>query len=90
MMQRQDNDSWDLLTGVGTTATGIAGARACASRRPDGLISDPFARPLIEALGADYYLKMADGELHGKETDLFDPEVMADGIAIRSPECVGV
>ena len=30
-MRREDNDSWDLLTGVGTTATGIAAARALAS-----------------------------------------------------------
>lgn len=89
-MQREDDDSWDLLTGVGTTATGIAAARALASRRPDALISDPFARPLVEALGVDYYLKMADGELHGEGTDSFDLEVMADGMAIRTQFFDGV
>ncbi len=83
-MRREDNDSWDLLTGVGTTATGIAAARALASRRADSLISDPFARPLVEALGVDYYLKMADGELHGEDAGSFDLEVMADGMAIRT------
>lgn len=83
-MRREDNDSWDLLTGVGTTATGIAAARALASRRPDALIQDPFARPLVEALGVDYYLKMADGEVEGEETDSFDLSVMADGMAIRT------
>jgi methyltransferase (TIGR00027 family) len=83
-MRREDNDSWDLLTGVGTTATGIAAARALASRRADSLISDPFARPLVAALGVDYYLKMADGELDGEETDSFDLSVMADGMAIRT------
>ena len=83
-MQREDDDSWDLLTGVGTTATGIAAARALASRRPDPLISDPFARPLVKALGVDYYLKMADGELRGEDTDSFDLEVMADGVAVRT------
>jgi methyltransferase (TIGR00027 family) len=83
-MRREDNDSWDLLTGVGTTATGIAAARALASKGADSLISDPFARPLVEALGVDYYLKMADGELEGEETDSFDLSVMADGIAVRT------
>jgi methyltransferase (TIGR00027 family) len=83
-MRREDNDSWDLLTGVGTTATGIAAARALASMRTDSLISDPFARPLVEALGVDYYLKMADGELRGDGADSFDLEVMADGMAIRT------
>ena len=38
----------------------------------------------MEALGVDYYLKMADGELEGEENDSFDLSVMADGIAIRT------
>ena len=83
-MRREDDDSWNRPTGVGTTATGIAAARALASTRADSLISDPFARPLVEALGVDYYLKMADGELDGEDADAFDLSVMADGMAIRT------
>jgi methyltransferase (TIGR00027 family) len=83
-MTRDEHDSWNLLTGVGTTATGIAAARALATRRPGALICDPFARPLVEALGVDYYLKMADGELDGTADSTLDPDKVADGVAIRT------
>jgi len=48
-MARSDDDTWDLATSVGATATGVAVGRALASRAPDALINDPFAEPLVRA-----------------------------------------
>lgn len=39
---------WDVTTGPGVTALGLAAARAVESGRPDRLIDDPFARVLYE------------------------------------------
>jgi methyltransferase (TIGR00027 family) len=79
---RTDDDTWDLTQGVGTTATGVAAARALASRRPHALIHDPYARPLLEALGIDYYVKMADGQ--SGDADGIDWNAVADGMAVRT------
>jgi methyltransferase (TIGR00027 family) len=60
-MARTDNDTWDPATSVGTTATLVATARALANRA--GLINDPFAEPLVRAVGMDFFTKVASGEL---------------------------
>ncbi|UMB69044.1 SAM-dependent methyltransferase [Mycobacterium paraterrae] len=60
-MKRTDNDSWGPATSVGTTATLVATARALAHRA--GLISDPYAEPLVNAVGLDFFTKVASGEL---------------------------
>ncbi|MDT5029769.1 MAG: hypothetical protein QOE61_6947 [Micromonosporaceae bacterium] len=52
-MRRADNDTWDLASSVGATATMVAAARAVATRSPDPLVSDPFAEPLVKAVGID-------------------------------------
>ncbi|MDH6246148.1 O-methyltransferase involved in polyketide biosynthesis [Mycobacterium sp. OTB74] len=44
-MARTENDTWDLASSVGATATMVAAARAMASRDPAPLIDDPFAEP---------------------------------------------
>ena len=65
-MARTDGDSWDLLNSVGATATAVAAQRAVATNRTDPLICDPFAEPLLDALGADYSPReFARGELAG-------------------------
>ena len=51
---RTENDTWDLATSVGATATMVAAARAVASRAPHRLIDDPFAEPLVRAVGVDF------------------------------------
>ena len=53
-MARAEDDTWDLATSVGATATGVAVGRALASRGPDALIDDPFAEPLVRAVGVDF------------------------------------
>lgn len=54
-MTRTDNDTWDLASSVGATATMIATARALASRAENPLINDPFAEPLVRAVGIDLF-----------------------------------
>lgn len=83
-MPRIENDTWDLATSVGATATGVAASRALASRVPDPLISDPFAQPLVDAVGVDYYVRLAEGQLGTDDADALDPHLIADGMAIRT------
>jgi methyltransferase (TIGR00027 family) len=59
-MARTDHDTWDPATSVGTTATLVATARALATRA--GLINDPFAEPLVRAVGMDFFSQVASGE----------------------------
>ncbi len=63
-MARTDNDTWDLASSVGATATMVAAARAVATRMPTTpLINDPFAEPLVRAVGVDFFTRLATGEL---------------------------
>ncbi|NBH06876.1 class I SAM-dependent methyltransferase [Amycolatopsis sp. SID8362] len=59
-MSRHDGDSWDETSGVGATATLAAVARAVASR--ENGIDDPFAAPLVRAVGVDLLTRLATGE----------------------------
>jgi methyltransferase (TIGR00027 family) len=68
-MARTDRDSWDLASSVGATATMVAAARAAASRRADPVINDPFAEPLVRAVGLDLFTKVASGELDFTDVD---------------------
>ncbi|WP_422749432.1 class I SAM-dependent methyltransferase [Mycobacterium sp. WMMD1722] len=61
-MARTEGDSWDLASSVGATATLVAAGRAVASRDPRGLIDDPFAAPLVRAVGIEFFAKLVDGE----------------------------
>src|ERR1700748_3756442 len=47
----------------------VAPARAAASRRPDPVINDPFAEPLVRAVGLDLFTKVASGELDFADVD---------------------
>ena len=58
-MKRTDADSWDLASSVGATATMVAAARALASREDGAIIDDPFAEPLVRAVGIDFFIKLA-------------------------------
>ncbi len=53
-MARADDDSWDLANSVGATATMVAAARAAATRRLKTIVNDPFAEPLVRAVGSIY------------------------------------
>src|SRR5258705_9500641 len=87
-MARTDNDTWDLASGVGATATMVAAARAIATKAEDPLIDDRFADPLVRAVGVDFFTRWATGELDA--ADLDDSESvwrlaqMPDAMAVRT------
>jgi len=89
-MARADGDSWDLASSVGATATLVATGRAIASTAPHGLIDDPFAAPLVRAVGIEAFTKMVDGELDFAALEAIAPEAVAraraniDEMAIRT------
>lgn len=86
-MARTDDDTWDLATSVGATATGVAVGRALASRAADPLIDDPFAEPLVRAVGVDFFTRLASGELDPAEVDDngdFGMQRMGDMMGIRT------
>jgi methyltransferase (TIGR00027 family) len=66
-MPRTDNDTWDLASSVGATATMVAAQRALANQV--GLIDDPFAEPLVRAVGADFFIRILDGEIDLTDVD---------------------
>jgi O-methyltransferase involved in polyketide biosynthesis len=58
-MARTEGDTWDLANSVGATATMVAAARAAATKRPQPVIDDPFAEPLVRAVGIDVFTRIA-------------------------------
>src|ERR1700681_280742 len=83
--KRFDGDSWDLASSVGATATAVAARRAMASKGPDPLIDDPYAEPLVNAVGVDAFIKMMNGEIELTDDDpAFTPRRLAEGMAVRT------
>lgn len=89
-MARTDNDTWDLASSVGATATMVAAARAVASKSADPVIDDPFAEPLVRAVGVDFFTRLAAGEITPAELDpdgtggAGNMDRFADGMAART------
>ncbi|GLE51370.1 class I SAM-dependent methyltransferase [Mycobacterium montefiorense] len=86
-MPRAHDDNWDLASSVGATATMVATGRAMATKDPRGLINDPFAEPLVRAVGVDFFTKMMDGELDLSAIENATPirmRAMIDGMAVRT------
>ena len=90
---RYDGDTWDLASSVGVTATMVAAARAMATREERPLINDPFAEPLVRAVGVDLLTRLASGDLEPAElNDVQDGATgstgamsrMADNMAVRT------
>jgi methyltransferase (TIGR00027 family) len=85
-MARTDDDTWDLATSVGATATMVAAGRARATR--DGLIDDRFAEPLVRAVGVDFMTRWAAGELDSADVDVpgapWGMQRMTDMLAART------
>jgi methyltransferase (TIGR00027 family) len=76
-MARTEDDSWDITESVGATALGVAGGRAAETESEHPLISDPYARMFLDAVGGG----MPD--LYGRVEDL-PPELTA--VDPRMPE----
>lgn len=83
-MVRTDRDRWDLATSVGATATMVAAQRALAADPQYSFIDDPFAAPLVRAVGMDVYTRMVNGQIPVDPESEFDPERMARGMACRT------
>jgi methyltransferase (TIGR00027 family) len=90
---RYEGDTWDLASSVGATATMVAAARAVASRADRPLINDPFAEPLVRAVGVDLLTRLATGEVDPNDlNDIHDGATgsagamsrMADNMAVRT------
>ncbi len=86
-MVRTHDDTWDLASSVGATATMVAAARAMATSIDGALISDPYAEPLVHAVGVDVFSRLASGQL---DPGVFDDdesvgmERMVDNMAVRT------
>lgn len=86
-MARTDNDTWDLASSVGATATMVAAARALATSADAPVIDDPFAAPLVRAVGVDFFTKLVDDNF---DVSALDPEAaegltrFANGMAART------
>src|SRR5246127_1991494 len=86
-MARTDDDTWDLASSVGATATMVAAARAVATSSDKPLINDPFARPLVEAVGIDMFTRLVRGEINLADLDdeqARGVERMRDNMAVRT------
>jgi methyltransferase (TIGR00027 family) len=87
-MPRTDNDSWDITESVGSTALGVAAARAAETASENPLIRDPFARAFLEAAGDGMWSLMANPAKAAELTDdtdlLAHLQVMIDFMAVRT------
>jgi len=80
---RYDGDTWDLASSVGATATMVASQRVLADR--EGLIDDPFAEPLVRAVGVDFFNQALDGKIDFTDVmPYFTPLLSAEGMAVRT------
>jgi methyltransferase (TIGR00027 family) len=59
---RTDNDSWDITTGVGSTALFVAAARALEARKSAPLAVDPYAEVFCRAAGGPWK-ELMDGRM---------------------------
>ena len=73
-MPRTDDDSWDLASSVGATATMVATSRALASQGPEPLLDDPFADPLVRAVGLAPFVRILDGDLSLEDRPDAEPQ----------------
>lgn len=88
-MPRTDNDSWDITESVGSTALGVAAARAAETASENPLIQDPFARLFVDAAGAGTWQFYTDATLRAQLLEI-EPQlrarmqVMVDFMAVRT------
>jgi methyltransferase (TIGR00027 family) len=86
-MTRTDNDTWDLASGVGATATMVAAGRARAHRA--GLLDDWLAEPLVRAVGIDFFTRWAAAELDAADVDIpghqWGMQPITDQLTVRTP-----
>jgi methyltransferase (TIGR00027 family) len=88
-MPRTDDDSWGITESVGSTALGVAAARAAETESESPLINDPFARLFVDAAGEGLWSLFANPRPPAGVTDL-DADLragmraMVDWTAVRT------
>ena len=86
-MARSDSDTWDLASSVGATATMVAAARAVDTEDVNPIINDPFAAPLVRAVGIDFFTRVVDGQVTPAdvgETGNAELQTETDSLAVRT------
>lgn len=81
---RTDGDSWGLAHSVGATATMVAASRAVASQGPDALLDDPWADPLVRAVGLDIFVRIIDGEVNFEDDGLMNRTTRIHQMTVRT------
>lgn len=81
---RSEGDSWDLASSVGATATMVAASRAVASQGPEPLLDDPWADPLVRAVGMDVFVRIIDGEINVEDDALLNRKARMQQMAVRT------
>ncbi|NKR56007.1 SAM-dependent methyltransferase [Prescottella equi] len=72
---------WDIVTGVGITALGVAAGRAMETNRDGGLVSDPYAAAFVEAAAPPAPMPTRLEDADGREMPW---RSMADYMGVRS------
>jgi methyltransferase (TIGR00027 family) len=62
----------------------VAAARALASQEDDRLFEDPYAAPLVRAVGVDFFTQLVDGEIPLSALEGDGPRLMGNVIAVRT------
>jgi methyltransferase (TIGR00027 family) len=63
----------------------VAASRALASAGPQPLLNDPFADPLVRAVGHDFFIRLIDGDIGMTDDDSFFTEQQRrEQIAVRT------
>ncbi|MDT5353897.1 MAG: hypothetical protein QOJ56_2429, partial [Mycobacterium sp.] len=83
-MPRTHDDSWDLASSVGATATMVATSRALASRGPEPLLDDPFADPLVRAVGLAPFISILDGETTLEDDPTLNRKTRTEQMTVRT------
>ena len=83
-MPRTHDDSWDLASSVGATATMVATSRALASRGPEPLLDDPFADPLVRAVGLAPFVSILDGETTLEDDPTLNRKTRTEQMTVRT------
>ncbi|CQD06703.1 methyltransferase, putative, family protein [Mycobacterium lentiflavum] len=81
---RTEGDSWDLANSVGATATMVAASRAVASQGPDALLDDPYADPLVRAVGLDVFVRVIDGKIDFEDDALLNRRARIHQMTVRT------
>jgi methyltransferase (TIGR00027 family) len=83
-MPRSHDDSWDLASSVGATATMVATSRALASQGPEPLLDDPFADPLVRAVGLAPFVRLLDGDLSVEDDPALNRKQRTEQMTVRT------